>query len=540
MASRDIPKSFKELAWGWTSNLGDEVTFGRADKIADHPTPNPRKNGAVDGDIIALTDEERDAQRKVQMKNLWPAFISGAGLFSDGYVNNSIGTVTTILKTLYPKEIAKSNAMSNVASIAFVGTVLGQVSFGYISDHYARKGGMLTANVMLILFTVLCSAATWGANGSIQGLLASLTAFRFFLGIAIGAEYPTSSVIASEFANMLPAGRRNRYFAWFTNACIDFGFVVSAFVPLVLLWIFSERHLTAVWRLTLGLGVFPPLALFFMRMKMKNSTSFLNMNMHRVQKFPTLLVVKFYWFRLTVVSLIWFIYDFSAYSFGIFSSLIISEILPGDDLYKSFGWNVVFNLFYMPGAILGALSADYIGPRLTIAIGTSLQAIVGFGMAAGYKTLKNHIAGFVVIYGVFTALGEFGPGDNIGLLAAKTSATPIRGQYYGIAAAIGKIGAFVGTYAFPPIQNRYGIQVPFYISASLCLFSSALALFCCPSVGQNCINKEDEAFVNYLAENGFDITQLGDVDENSEVSSSDEIPDKKDEVNVDSHSKNSL
>jgi hypothetical protein len=32
-----------------------------------------------------------------------------------------------------------------------------------------------------------------------------------------------------------------------------------------------------------------------------------------------------------------------------------------------------------------------------------------------------------------------------GLLAAKTSSTAIRGQYYGLAAAIGKIGAFVGT-----------------------------------------------------------------------------------------------
>ena len=37
-------------------------------------------------------------------------------------------------------------------------------------------------------------------------------------------------------------------------------------------------------------------------------------------------------------------------------------------------------------------------------------------------------------------LGEMGPGDNIGLVAAKTSATGIRGEYYAIAAALGKIG----------------------------------------------------------------------------------------------------
>ena len=32
------------------------------------------------------------------------------------------------------------------------------------------------------------------------------------------------------------------------------------------------------------------------------------------------------------------------------------------------------------------------------------------------------------------------------MLAAKTGPTAVRGQFYGIAAAIGKIGAFVGTW----------------------------------------------------------------------------------------------
>ena len=39
-----------------------------------------------------------------------------------------------------------------------------------------------------------------------------------------------------------------------------------------------------------------------------------------------------------------------------------------------------------------------------------------------------------------------GPGNCLGMLAAKTGPTAVRGQYYGIAAAVGKIGAFVGTW----------------------------------------------------------------------------------------------
>jgi len=40
-------------------------------------------------------------------------------------------------------------------------------------------------------------------------------------------------------------------------------------------------------------------------------------------------------------------------------------------------------------------------------------------------------------------MGEAGPGDCLGLLASKLWPTAVRGQMYGVAAAVGKIGAFV-------------------------------------------------------------------------------------------------
>lgn len=58
----------------------------------------------------------------------------GAGLFSDGYINNVIGSVSTILTRLYGKEYTESSARKNVSAIAFAGTVLGQLIFGYTSD----------------------------------------------------------------------------------------------------------------------------------------------------------------------------------------------------------------------------------------------------------------------------------------------------------------------------------------------------------------------------------------------------------------------
>ena len=237
-----------------------------------------------------------------------------------------------------------------------------------------------------------------------------------------------------------------------------------------------------------------------------------------MNKFPLWLIIKFYWFRLLVVSTIWFIYDFSTYSFGLYSSQWLKIILgTSAPLWKSFGWNTVINLFYIPGAFIGAFLSDWIGPRYCLTLGVWLQGIVGFIMAALYGHLDSaaHVAGFVVVYGIFLALGEVGPGDNIGLVASKTSATSIRGQYYGIAAATGKIGAFVGNYLFPIIISDAGDdkikmgQYPFWVSSSLCIFSGFLALFLLPHIGQDTITHEDERFNAYLAEHGYDISSMG-------------------------------
>ena len=95
-------------------------------------------------------------------------------------------------------------------------------------------------------------------------------------------------------------------------------------------------------------------------------------------------------------------YDFSSYSFSIYSSAWLKIIL-GDSapLWKSFGWNTVINLFYIPGAIMGAFISDWVGPRYTLAGGVLAQGLIGFLMAGLYATLatSKHVAGFVVVYG---------------------------------------------------------------------------------------------------------------------------------------------
>lgn len=179
----------------------------------------------------------------------------------------------------------------------------------------------------------------------------------------------------------------------------------------------------------------------------------------------------------------------------------------------------MINLFYIPGAVLGSVVSDWIGPRKTLAFGVFAQAIIGFLMAGLYSIIAKpeNIAAFAVVYGIFLSFGEFGPGDNIGLIASKTCATAIRGQYYGIAAATGKIGAFVAVWVFPVIENNApggpdsvaAYQDLFWVASSLAVFAAVLAWFFLPEITQETIDHEDRRFRAYLMEHGYDTSKMG-------------------------------
>lgn len=146
----------------------------------------------------------------------------------------------------------------------------------------------MASTCILILFAAL-SAGSYGAHGSPGGLFAALAAYRFFLGIGIGGEYPAGSVAAAESTGELKRGHRNRWFIMFTNVQIDAGFVVAAIVPMILVLIFTENHLRAAWRVALGLGVIPPLSLFYLRLKLREPEEF---NRERMHRYPYWLIFK--------------------------------------------------------------------------------------------------------------------------------------------------------------------------------------------------------------------------------------------------------
>ena len=82
-----------------------------------------------------------------------------------------------------------------------------------------------------------------------------------------------------------------RYFIIFTNVQIDIGFVMANLVPMILVLIFTENHLRATWRVALGLGVLPPLSLFYLRLKLEEPEEF-NRETMKDTRTPWWLVIR--------------------------------------------------------------------------------------------------------------------------------------------------------------------------------------------------------------------------------------------------------
>ncbi|KAF5392351.1 hypothetical protein D9757_001447 [Collybiopsis confluens] len=273
-----------------------------------------------------------------KLRSVSPIFACGTALFADGYANGVMSDARLdsqsqfvlsaytaiiqhesscfdllVLNRIYDNALAEHRYLNIISSLVFAGTVTGMIVFGWLSDKAGRKFGMMSAPWIVAFFSLL-SAASSGAHHDLGGSVAMLGVCRFSLGIGVGAEYPCGSVAASERSEERDITKKSqhRWFALATNAMIDFGFVISTFVPLVLFWIFGGHHLRAIWRISLGLGAVPALAVLPWRIGMQEPERYRKDSMKHA-KIPYSLVIRRYWKSLAAVSFVWFLYDFILY-----------------------------------------------------------------------------------------------------------------------------------------------------------------------------------------------------------------------------------
>jgi MFS transporter, PHS family, inorganic phosphate transporter len=401
-------------------------------------------------------------------------FISGMGFFTDAYDLFVIGVVATIITSEW--HIA-SYQKSLVSSLALLSSAAGAIFFGRIADRLGRK--------KIYGYEVLVLAA-----GAIASALSPsiwwLIAFRAILGFGIGGDYPVSATIMSEYANKSNRGRMISLVFAMQGA----GLIVGPALAIALLATGMSHDL--VWRLLLGFGAIPALAVFWQRRKLNETPRFQLAQMESKEADkkaheegrPTGLrgvladgrILRW----LIGCSMAWFLFDFVYYGNTISSPIIIKLVAPNASLIGQTAYILaIFAVAALPAYFLAAWTIDRIGRRVMQTTGFVLIAIAFFclWLVPGVTT---EVAPFLILFGATYFFSEFGPNTTTFVYPAEIFPVRVRTTSHGIASAAGKIGAFVGTYALTSLLPRIGLADTSGIVGFIALVGAVITLTMLP------------------------------------------------------------
>ncbi|SPO25744.1 related to GIT1 - Glycerophosphoinositol transporter also able to mediate low-affinity phosphate transport [Ustilago trichophora] len=442
---------------------------------------------------------------------------AGCALLSDGYQNSLMTMTNVVFKTRYGSKVYNSAVSTRISNASLVGSIIGQIAVGLICDRIGRKAGVSVTTTLLVLGAIFATAA-YPVDGKPENMFWWLTVARGCVGVGVGGEYPASSTSASEAANeRLGKKHRSQVFILVTNLVLACGTIVSLSFFLIVLKITGYnnerdaagfRDLGIIWRVVFGFGALFPLIIFYFRMLVLNSSLYRKTAMRR--KVPYKLAFKRYWKRLLGTAGVWFIYDFVVFPLGVFSGTIISTVVKDSTLLRVAEWQLLLSTLGIPGVLLGVLALPKLGSRVTFMIGLGGFLVLGLIIGCLYdKYISHSAAALVILFGLLTASGNFGPGNLSGLVSSEVYPSSLRGTFYGISAGIAKAGAAIGVQVFTPIQTHLGKKWVFIISALLGLIGVGLVYFFIPETTKLDLAEEDREWLRYLVQNGWE-GEIGD------------------------------
>jgi len=273
------------------------------------------------------------------------------------------------------------------------------------------------------------------------------------------------------------------------------GLVAGPLVSLGLLRMGLNPELA--WRVMLGLGAIPALAVIWLRRRLPESPRFLA----RVKGDTTTAVREFRRYAGNELGVVnsrsaprvrarlrdyrgillgtagtWFLFDYAYYGNSISTPLIMKLVAPHASLIAGTAWTLaVFSVAALPGYILAFSKMDQIGHRRLQWIGFAVMGacFAALGLIPG---ITRTIAPFLLLYGLSYFFAEFGPNTTTFVLASELFPVNLRATGHGLSAGIAKMGAFIGVFLFPLAQARLGLAGTLLVSAGFAGVGALLTL----------------------------------------------------------------
>ncbi len=399
--------------------------------------------------------------------HLRAVLISGVGFFTDAYDLFIIGAAILLIRGEWQ---LNSTAVGLLGSTSLIAAFVGAFIFGRLADVLGRKKIYgLEAAIMAIgsIASAFSPTITW------------LIVARFVMGLGIGGDYPVSAVIMSEYANRKDRGK----LVGMVFSMQAVGLILGPIVALTL--VASGIGHDLAWRLMLGLGALPAMAVIYFRRRMPESPRYVSQVLGREQDAAESLrtysdgqvIVKetkqvsgkrlSAWSFLTDAKLLktligtagtWFVFDYAYYGNSISTPMIMKMIAHHAGLVTNLAWSlIVFAVAAVPGYILAFTNIDKIGHRRLQLIGFAIMGLAFLAMGV-IPDITTMVAPFLLIYGLSYFFAEFGPNTTTFILSAELYPVSLRTTGHGLSAGIAKFGAFIGVFVFPLLTDHFGLN----------------------------------------------------------------------------------
>ncbi|KAI3985335.1 hypothetical protein MKX01_033649 [Papaver californicum] len=445
---------------------------------------------------------------KTQLYHFTAILIAGMGFFTDAYDLFCISLVTKLLGRIYytvegaPKPGSlPPNVAAAVNGVALVGTLAGQLFFGWLGDRMGRK----RVYGLTLLIMVLCSVASGLSLGNQpKAVMATLCFFRFWLGFGIGGDYPLSATIMSEYANKKTRGA----FIAAVFAMQGTGILAGGIFSLIVAAIFEKKfpapayavdakaslppETDYIWRIILIFGAIPAVLTYYWRMKMPETaryTALVEKNAARAAadmskvlnqelKAETDMVerltlepsnsfglfskdfLKRHGLHLLGTTSTWFLLDIAFYSQNLFQKDIFTAIgwIPPAQTMSASGevfkiaraQTLIALCSTVPGYWFTVAFIDIIGRWAIQMMGFFFMTVFMFAIAFPYNywSQKENRIGFLIMYALTFFFANFGPNSTTFIVPAEIFPARLRSTCHGISAASGKAGAIIGAFGF--------------------------------------------------------------------------------------------
>jgi MFS family permease len=411
------------------------------------------------GDLVTALDEAA-----LGRSHFRAVLASGMGFFTDAYDLFVIGIASALITKDWH---LSSGQLAVLNSTMLAAAFLGAMVFGRYADVVGRKRVYWLVAVIMIA----------GALGSaLSGSFWVLIGFRFLLGVGVGGDYPVSAVMVSEYANRKDRGK----LVGMVFGTQALGLIIGPLIALALLG--SGASNDTAWRVLLALGAVPAAAVIYLRCRMPESPRYRAQVAGRADRpHPQAGLRDFLTSRRWLITLAgtagcWFLLDYAYYGNTISTPQILSLISPHASTMTKIALQLaIFVVAAVPGYALAIAQLDRIGHRRLQLTGFAVMALC-FLVIAAVPGMTTAVVPFMLVYGVSYFFTEFGPNMTTFVLPSELYPTAMRTTGHGISAGIGKLGAFIGVFLFPVLNNSLGLRGTLLLTAVISGLGFALTL----------------------------------------------------------------